>query len=743
VSVDVIDDEEGTRRGRGGSAGQGRRNRHRPFVSLLLVGLFAVPALAFVFRLIAVFSPGTLWLSTWLTLVAFALVLPLVSLFVGHRVTHRLPGVVWHVFVTLVIFGSWLSFTVQVSQDRREDAWWWRLWDAIALPGTWWVPHIVGALCLSGSWMIYRIDAFRTALGAGKSSNPLEAIFGKGVTARIEEAKVTDTAVEVILDHPGVPQSQVQAGLAKVNELPQFVPGKSTVIRDGEHGGRSVLRAAHTDAFSSGRWDPWPGLSAIGETYEHPINTAKYEGGAKQWFSFAKTPEGVRFAKAPEFASQGATFLGRQGMTGAGKSGDACIEEAEIASRRDVVLVHVAPAKLKQNIGWLLEAGGVRLVADGPRAALLFRALRALGNFRDTVDLGRDFSSEVAAKTGRPWVHIFADEFDYVKQGDDLKWLLTKGRSLGFRFSFTLPRASGDNFDTNLRSAIGAWKQFGLTQDYDAAFVLSKETRDAGATQHESWAAAVPGAQYLDGAPGVSRALYPMAARTYRTREDYADLKAAVIEARQMFEPMDFPDDEKEVLGQVLDLCDPARELQATYSPEDFAAQPTTSDDAPPPLFAKGMNMQETLNMGDLPDPMTTGDADLDAELAAAPPLDLGPLRSMVGDIDIRRPVPIPEPMPGAKMDEIPGLKPKGSPQETRAEFDAACVRLLDKSGRRSLEIGNKDIMAEMQLQMAAGSVSEHLRKLLDGEDHIHQPAPGATMQRAPQGRGRYVITRL
>lgn len=719
-----VDDHKGH-----GSDSKGRKNRHRPFASVLLAGLLVVPVLALVLRLIAAASPGTLWLSTWLTLFAFGLVMPLVALGIGHKVTKRLPFVIWHIFTTLVIFGSWLSFTVQLSMDLARP-WYARLWEAVALPGWWWVLHIVGALCLSGSWLLYRIDSLRSAAGVKGGGGTWEELFGKGVTARVEQAVITDTAIEVPLEHTGVPISQVRQGIAKVDEKPGVIAGKTTIVRDGKEGGRSVLRITTADPFDPSRWDWWPGPSHPGETYEAPICTAKYEDQKYEWFAFARTPDGAKFRSvAPytgseNFASPSGTFLGRQGMTGAGKSGDACIEEAEVLSRRDVVLVHVAPAKLRQNAEWLLDMA--TLAAEGDRISLLFRALMKLGEYRDTVNLGRDFDSEVAARTGRPWVHIFADEFDITKQGTTLKWLLTKGRSLGFRFSFTLPRATGENMDTNIRGSIGAWKQFGISQDYDAGFVLSDKTLEAmDGNGAQDWGATVPGAHYLDMAPGVDPAKYPMPARTFKTRRDYADLRSKTLAARATFTPASFPPDELEVLGDVMEICNPLRLLEESDPPEPIRVNAQVSSP-----------MEETLNLDDYDEDGTTlvtGDDDLDELLASMPPLE------WPDGIDPRQPI-APSAGSDSEMLVLPEGKSKLTREETEKELDAAITRMAI-AGRK--EIGNKDIMNEMRCLMSPPDVSKRLKKLLDGEETVHEPAPGVLLKRVPGKAGAYVIHRL
>ncbi len=731
MSHDVIEHDDDTVSHKGGSGGQGRKNRHRPFASVLLVGLCALPALALVMRFLVALDANVLGLVIWAAVVLTGAVLPLTALGIGYKVTGRTPFVIWHVVITLEFFAFWLALTIGLSWENLHRGGAYPLLDVPVLPVWWWAMHILGSLTLASTWLIYRIDALR-ASAAPKStgSGTWAELFGKGVKPRMDQIEVTDTAIEVPLDHPGVPISQVRQGIAKIDERPEVLAGGTTIVREGQHGGRSVLTMTTKDPFDPSRWEWWPGPSHPGGTYEDPICTAKYRDGSPQWMSFAKTPEGVTFPKAPEFRAGGPTFLGRQGMTGAGKSGDACLEEAEVLTRRDVVLVHVAPAKLRQNAEWLLDMA--TLAAEGDRITLLFRALRKLGEHRDTVNLGRDFSSAVAAATGRPWVHIFADEFDIVKQGSNLNWLLSKGRSLGFRFSFTLPRGTAKNLDTDIRGQIGAWKQFGLSQDYDAGMVLSDDTMAAGADPGQ-WKAGTPGAQYLDGAPGVAKGRYAMPARSFRTREDYADLRAKTLAARATFEPMGFPPDELEVLGEIMEICNPMRYLEPPAgAPIHVDAQVSTPTRP---------SMEDTLRLSDIEDDeeleaMVTGDDELDALLASLPPLE------MPEGIDPREPLVAPDDTVGETLVAPDG---KGfAPDAATAvdELNAAIGRLALKGKR---EVTNKDIADEMRYLMNPPQLSKRLKGLLDpnNPEIVHHPTPGVMMKRVPGKPGAFVLDRL
>jgi hypothetical protein len=527
------------------------------------------------------------------------------------------------------------------------------------------------------------------------------------------------------------------------------IRGRSSIVAEGDHGGQSRIRLVHTDPHKT--WRVWPGLSHPGGSYSHPLRTSYYSTGEVQWYSFVRTPEGLRSKIAPNFRSPNDVFKGSQGMTGAGKSGEAAIELAEVFSRTNVVVVYVDTAKLMQNAAWCLDfcslAAGSR-----PASGALFKGLRRLGELRSRI-LGeaghRTFTDRACEELGLPWVHIFADEFDVAKQGADVEWLATKGRSLGFRLSFTLPRAVGDKMSTDVRAAIGMWAQFGISQDYDKAFVLSKETMEAGAAP-EQFGATVPGAHYLDKAPGIDPKMYAIDCRSYQTREDYADLRRAVEAARATFTPADFTDQEYETLGDVAEFCRPSVVRGARMGMDDDHEVPLHLRTKTPGQVLSSppaRNLQDTINLNDEDDDgedddMTTSPALADAYEKAAPFDHAGILRTLA-DMDIHE-LPDPErpikqlPL-GQTGSRLVFDKPRaGSPQDTVREFDAALVRLAERGVR---EFGNGDVIKEMRVVPSESWISKRFRGLCDDGEHISPP--GLTVERIEGARGRYMLTYL
>lgn len=730
MSTDLIayDEHETGKRGHRGASG---KTRARQVVLVLAVALLGLPVLALVLRFLIALSPDVIGLVIFAVAILIGVALPAMAWAYGFKVTRRTPLVVWHVIATLEVTAFWLSLTLGLSWENRTGEWYMRLLDVAVVPVWWWALHIIGSLTVAGSWLLTQTNALRAAAKGGSDGGWQELFGAKGVKPRLAEAVVTDTAIEVPLDHPGVPLGSFRTqAIAKIDDKPGVFAGGTTIVRDGKMGGRAKLRITTADPFDPSRWDWWPGPSHPGGTYEAPICTAKYDTGDYQWMSFAATPEGAKFVPAApyagseNFASPNGTFVGRQGMTGAGKSGDACIEEAEVLSRRDVVLVHIAPAKLRQNAGWLLDMA--TLAAEGDRIQILFRGLQKLGEYRDTVDIGRDFDSQIAAETGRPWVHIFADEFDIVKQGSTLGWLLTKGRSLGFRFSFTLPRGTSKNMDTDIRGSIGCWKQFGISQDYDSSFVISEETLDAGA-KPEQWGATTPGAHYLDKAPGVDKALYARPARTFRTRRDYADLRSKTLAARAQFTPATFPQDELDVLGEVMEICNPLRYLDGPSEPIRVDAQVSRE-------------MEDTLDLDELDDmegPIVTDDDDLNEVLANLPPLEVPE------GIDPREPLVAADDTVGETLaTSVNGKTMPPDKAAAEAELDAAITRLAIAG---KVQVTNKEIQEEMKYLFNPTATSRRMKELLDPEspEVVHQPAPGVLIQRVTGRPGTYLLKRL
>lgn len=736
-------------------------SRSRPFVSVLIVAWLGVPLLVLLLRVVAgIGGEGIRWLIVWLSVVLLGAALPGGAVAYGYKVAKRAPFVIWHVAFTLVGFSIAVSVGMLPGWDRTPtDGHWWSA--AIAWLGNvfiiplWLVTvYYLASLCVALSWLIYRIDAFRASTGNEQTTGggPLGALLKRleGVKIRTEQAQIDEVAAEVHIEHEGVPISQVRALVPAIEEHPGVIRGRSGVRETGR-GGHSVLRIVHSDPYKT--WRVWPGLSAPGGSYTEPIRTSYYSTGETQWYSFVKTPDGVRFAPVDpndpndtrsKFRSTNDTFKGAQGATGSGKSGGSAIENAEILSRRRVHLVYVDTAKLLQNAGWCLDFCSL---AAGSRSAsgALFTALRRVGELRTRL-LGeagaRNFTDEVAEATGMSWIHIYADEFDVAKQNADMEWLATKGRSLGFRISFTLPRAVGDKLSTDIRAAVGMWEQYGITQDYDKGFVLSDDTIAAGANP-EAFGVSIPGAHYLDRAPGIEKHMWAVDCRVYKTREDYADLRRAVEAARATFTPAQWLPEELQALGDVARYCSPSvvrnGHIGVDQPPPAVPAGPApTAPAQPAPVTSQnGADMQDTQP---LPSPEEIADMDIDTVVRDlldedADVLDTSTEEREFGPLNPREPR---SDAPANDGISLPDVKPRARDSEHAvAEFDAALVRM---AGRGVREFGNADIADEMTVAMSPAWVSRRFTALT--KDETLQP-PGLKIERIEGSRGRFMLVRL
>lgn len=715
--------------------------RVQPFASVLLVALVVIPLFCLILRSFAAAGDDLKWMVVWLDLVFLGIILPGIALGIGYKVAKRIEFVTWHVAITIELFAMATSASILPGWDHvpAGHRWWHTAWatvlNVVLVPAWFALLYLFGALVISLSWLLYRIDAFRSSTGTDESGDQsgLAALvkWPKGAKIRTDSIVVDDFAITAEVDHAGIPLAQIQQSVKSLEEHPSIIRGRSSVI-GGERGGTSTMRLLREDPHSV--WRVWPGLSHPGGYFHEPIRTSYYSTGETQWYSFVRTPDGYRSSLAPDFASPNGTFKGSQGMTSAGKSGDAAIEQAEIFSRRDVQVLYIDTAKLLQNAGWCLDF--VSLAAANREASgYLFEGLRRVGEYRTRV-LGeagiRDFSSEAVAKTGLSWVYIFADEFDVAKQGAAMQWLATKGRSVGFRFAFTLPRATSDNLDTNIRAAVGMWAQFGISQDYDKGFVLSDATIEAGANP-EMFGINVPGAHYLDNAPGIDPRMYAIDCRTYRTREDYGDLRRAVEAARATFTPMTWTEGELKALGPVAQLCKPSV-VRAGHIGQDEEQPPPDDQLADPTPTVDNIQMEGT--------PMQllkkiAGDDDMQLSPTVRAMLDdAGEVDTSEYAFDPRE--PIAQVAAGTEDDgsDLPSVKPKPPSKDVAvADFENALIQ-LHRDG--VLEFGREEVQERMRYEWAGPNISKRFTALT--EDETLNP-PGLKLERL--GRGRFTQTRV
>ncbi len=717
--------------------------RSRQFSSVLLMGLFGVPAFGLLLRLIVFFSPEVLPYMGWLVIVLLGVGLPVYILAMNKHVAKRVEFVAWHAAATAFAFATATYFNITLAWPPVTAPWYSRLVAVVHMPAWWIVTYLVFAVFVSLTWLMNRLDSFRAKNSErSEDDGSLAKLLGlpTGAKVRAKTIDADEYAVTAKIDHPTVPADNVAKALPAMVEYAGAVRGRSTIIPD-ERGGSSTVRIVKTDPMKD--WRTWPGLSHPGGTFAYPIRTAYYSTGEMQWYSFARTPEPDEYPASPvatEFRAPNDAHLGRQGATRAGKSGDTAIEIAEVASRRDAVLVLVNLAKLRQDAGWCLDFA--TLLADKKaRAKVLLSGLRSLGEFRS--DVMGDLRYEGRHRTWTPLtydelgfaaVFVQVDEGDLALSGADVTWLSTKGLSLGIYLSVSISRAVTDGMASTLRSAIPTWKAFGAGQDYDGGFALSDETIKRGADP-SAFGTRFPGAHYLDKAGGVAETLYPVDARSFKTRRDFGDLRAAVEAARATFTPATLTPEEIKAFGEeAYEYCRPRAVLFGAAEQQEDQQEQTQGATFDSPPTRKELPVPEVQERYD------TGDPELD-ELMNAPRVDFAAIGRELGmeipplNEDVPNLTP-PELRGGGEME---GGKRRVSAEETIAEFDAALIRMAQRGVE---EFSNADVMEEMQVAPSPTWVSRRFKQICEEGKQI---APPGLMVERLEGRkhGRFRLTRI
>jgi hypothetical protein len=703
--------------------------RSRRFTSVLLMSVLVIPAFGGLLRFIVFCSPGSIWLIAGIDLVLFGLLSPAIAVGIGFRVTKRIPFVTWHVAITMLAFALATYTTTVVGWPVDGAPWYIRLLAVVKWPAWWVILHLFGSVFISLSWLLYRIDAFRSAVeGDSGDGGKLAELLGwpKGAKIRAGSIEGDEFAVTAIVDHPSVPIAKLQGTVPAIEEN-GFVRGRSSVIGEPK-GGVSKMRFVHNDPLKT--WRTWPGPSHPGETFAAPFRTAYYSTGEAQWYGFAKTPDEFRSPLAPSFVVPNDAHFGRQGATRSGKSGDVAQEICEAMTRRDCAVILVNLAKLSQDSGWALDFA--ELAADTTaRARNLMAGLRRLGAYRQRV-MGdpryegrhRTWTEETYDELGFAALLIQVDEGDLVLSGTDVTWLSTKGLSLGLYLSASISRAATDGMASTLRSAIVQWKAFGCGQSYDAGFVLTDETMAAGADPHV-FGTEFPGAHYADRLQGVDHRLYPVDARSFKTERTFSDLRKAVEAARATFPTPHLTPGEIEAFGRAeYDSCQPGAILLGERPTEENM----TDSDRPSTRPAPDDEGDDDDMM--LSTHLDSGDPELDEAWEMS--TDTSDVTREFGPIDARTPLPTPaEP----STIDYPQVKPMVGPEETVAEFDAALIRMADRNVR---EFTNGDVMEEMTVAMRPSRCSERFRALC--EDETLNP-PGLIIERIGKA-GRYMLVR-
>jgi hypothetical protein len=680
------------------------RQRHAPFSAVLAAAWLGVPALGGLFALTGWADDrwGHYGLRSLIIILVMFLApgLSAVALTVGWKVTRRPVSLVYaHVALTIFLLGLALA-----------------IFTAVGFQPVWLTIYMVTSLGMAGSWMLYRIDALRSdPREKGDRGDSWADMLGLAKSRPVlAKAEVTSDRIEVPVQiGKGETLKQVVDALPKLEEAAGAVRGRGRVV-GGTHGGSATMTIMLTDPLKT--WKHWPGLSRPGGSIADPIRTAYYDTGADQWYFIGPDPTIVDGApRRPRGSS-----IGRAGITGSGKSGDAGIELAEVLSRRDAVALYIDISKLIQNAGWAIDM--LTLAADTtPKAQALFRAVRRMARDR-VLRLGEyDYRDWTPAafddpRLRMPAVYLFIDEADEVLAAL-AEWIATKALSTGIYLSVALPKADTKSIPSNVRSAIGQWKAFGAGPGYGPDAILTPQTLEAANADEllHQWGGTIPGAHLLDSAIGIDRELFPISARAYAA--SHAELRTAVCAARAQFEPAQLCATDIAALGTAYAMC-AAQNVRTSQTADAQAADAKlTAQDIDDQETEDGDEMPETAEELDTRIPVRKIQADDDAEAAED--------KREYAETDPRTIAP----KPTNSVSYAPDV-PRGTDTEAIAEFDRV-VRKFAENGR--FEFGNKDLLDECKL-WSASAMSRRLSSVADPDDDAEIQPPGIKLQRIKRG---------
>jgi hypothetical protein len=564
------------------------------------------------------------------------------------------------------------------------------------------------------SWNMHRTDALRADPREedGGRDGGWGEIFGVP-NSRVTNVRRTDHAVTATVVHgKGETYQQVAAALPKIESAAGAVAGRGRVVR-GERADTSEVTVMTSDPFTD--WLFMSGLSHPGGSFADPITTSYFDTGEPEryWFPAGETAGGQYRA---------AHHRGRMGMTGSGKSGEAKIEIAEVLSRRDVVVLYTDPIKGEQGAGGLLHF--FTCFADtASKGKMLFRAVNALVLYRADL-MGQhgytDWSPEVYEKLGLPAVYYFIDEADQLINTDAFKSLATTARSVGVFLSVTLPRADSTAMPTTARYSLGAWKCFGVGDDYSAGFALTEDTRKAGAAP-ENWRVAIPGAHYHDTAPGVPPQMWAVPLRSYRVQ--HGQLAQWVADARAQFAPAQFTPEEIEILNRngAYAACRPEARRAVTGAPP--APAQGADEDADDDLAHDAQGADDDNGEG----------ADMDDEDRIRVPESIS--KEDLADYareDPRTPI---KRTPGPDVEFDDGVPQAVSEEEMIAEFNRVVVEIANEG---ITVLRNRDLLDRCQI-WHDWWVSRRLSRVCTG---AAISPPGIRLERVEGKAGHFTIIR-
>lgn len=661
------------------------KGRAYPFIWHWIMALGVVPGVATGLWLLGQRDPALRALITFVDAIATWILVTFVFRLAEHA--GRRPIIAWHTAATVAGVGlTWGLTTI---------AGWSPAWAVV-----YFFAGIIGA----ASWNMHRIDALRSRADGKGDDKGLAEILGVP-NARFGKPKVTDdTITATVTAEPGGTIADVQSALPKIEAAAQgAIPGRGRVVQDPGNAAVGELVISRRDALRT--WPTWAGPSHVGGSIADPICTAVYEDGTAQryWFCAGVTDEGE-----PRVG----THIGRMGMSGSGKTGDAKLELAELMTRRDVVVLYADITKGAQTAKPLLR--GITLYADtSPKGQILFRGVQRM--IRDRADrLGHAGFADWGPACYEdpalrmPAVVYFVDEADELINHRLFEWLCGKARSAGVFLSVALPRADHTSMPPKARFNIGVWKCYGTGDDYSAEFALTEGTRKAGA-HPENWRNTRPGVHFLDTAPGVDPRLFPVPCRTFRHTD--AQVEAAVRAGDPYRAGL--PGYDITALGDAWTYCQPSD-----------ARRP--GDPVPPTDDDEGGGWDADAEEGEEVDALAQ-------VLARSEDAEDGDQRAYAA-VDPTRPIP---PMSGPDVQFGDDAPAPVSQAEAEAEFDRVLVEICAEPGRTTVTT------AEMSERYTLRGSSWRSRRLLAVADGAVVSPPGIRLARDEHRAGLYHIHRV
>lgn len=235
----------------------------------------------------------------------------------------------------------------------------------------------------------------------------------------------------------------------------------------------------------------WPGLRDSGKSIsDAPVNIGVRASGAAFGFWIVGDDE----------ASRPLPLTLVSGMNGSGKTEAMIIADLEIRARLDAVPVVGNPRKFMIDFGDVADMYPIA-AADEQQVRQLIQNLPEAGDYRAWLlgKLGyKQWVPECYTKHRIPLIFIRIEEAASVlAKNESFKRATETFRALGMPLCASMQVAVFRNIDREARSQFGNSLAFGVADDQDAAFVLTKETRSAGADP-TAWKNNEPGRLYAE-----------------------------------------------------------------------------------------------------------------------------------------------------------------------------------------------------------------------------------------------------